>query len=275
MDELSRELRSAAEEHIPDKARMWARVERGMAADTLVTTTAAPRPPGRKNWLRVAGAAVGVAAVVAVAGISATAAIRDDKPGPSAVTTAPQPATPLPSPTRTEEGSQTPDPSRKPSSDAPSNEPSQHPSASDAPTTQPPSSAGTGTSDGPLWSDGSVNPHSNEFWAQSDVTVDTSKPLTSLVVEVRIALTEGVESTGAWRTLPAADFTSDVVEADGFLVYRWTLKDGRTVPAGRHVFAGQYNHAGGGRDAKDDSYAAQGVADGEPVRVDGDFARQD
>ncbi|WP_405496494.1 hypothetical protein [Streptomyces sp. NBC_00096] len=73
-------------------------------------------------------------------------------------------------------------------------------------------------------------------------------------MELRIALTEGVRDTGGWRTRPAADFDLSTRQEGHFLVYRWTLKPGRAVPPGEHVFAGQYDHAAGGRDAKDDTY---------------------
>ena len=44
------------------------------------------------------------------------------------------------------------------------------------------------------------------------------------------------------------------------------------VPPGQHVFAHQYNHATGGRDAKDDTYRADaGTATG-AVAVRGGFA---
>jgi hypothetical protein len=123
-----------------------------------------------------------------------------------------------------------------------------------------------------LWSDGSVDPHSNEFWAQSNVTLKTTKRLTSLTVRLRIRQTGGVESTGAWRSLPEDDFTTTTTERDGFLIYTWTLKQGRTVPAGEWVFAGQYNHDRGGRDAKDDDYAAAATAGSRRPSVAGDFA---
>ncbi|MBC9716920.1 hypothetical protein H9Y04_30745 [Streptomyces sp. TRM66268-LWL] len=277
MDELRRELRAAAERHDPDKARMWARIERGMSADTVVTGRS-PRPQTR-GWLRVAGAAAGVAGVVAVAGISATAAMRDDNPGPSAVTSAPQPGTPTADSTATVQGTASPDPSRKPSSSPPSGEDAKTSETPDPDpgrkTSPPPATSAAGETDGPLWSDGSVNPHSNDFWAQSDVTVKTTEPLTSLVVELKIARTEGVASTGEWRTRPAEDFVSDVVETDGFLIYRWTLQPGKTVPAGSHVFAGQYNHEEGGRNAYGDSYSARATANGEEARVEGNFARHE
>ncbi|MGR8007364.1 hypothetical protein [Streptomyces hypolithicus] len=89
----------------------------------------------------------------------------------------------------------------------------------------------------------------------------------------RVAQTGGVETTGTWQSLPDADFALTVREQDGVLVYRWTLKSGRKVPAGEHVFAGQHNHATDGRDANDDTYEARArTADG-AFTVRGDFKR--
>ncbi|MGW1911327.1 hypothetical protein ACWCQS_11480 [Streptomyces sp. NPDC002076] len=96
-----------------------------------------------------------------------------------------------------------------------------------------------GEQDGPLWSDGSVDPHSNDFWAQSDLALKTSKQLSSLTVVLKVAQTGGVSSTGAWRSLPEGDFTQTVEERAGLIVYTWRLKEGRTVPAGQWVFAGR------------------------------------
>ncbi|NEB14886.1 hypothetical protein G3I32_39740, partial [Streptomyces coelicoflavus] len=124
---------------------------------------------------------------------------------------------------------------------------------------------------GPLWSSGAVDPHSNEFWAQSNVTLRTGAPLTALTVELRVAQTGSVTSTGAWRSLPEEDFTFTVGERDGFLVYRWTLEEGRTVPAGEWIFAGQYNHERGGRDADGDHYTATATTASGRFTVRGDF----
>ncbi|MGP3635807.1 hypothetical protein ACTU45_20995, partial [Streptomyces sp. 24-1644] len=125
--------------------------------------------------------------------------------------------------------------------------------------------------DGPLWSDGSVNSNSNRYWAQSEVTVKTGKALSALTVELRIAQTGGVNTTGSWRSLPVEDFTASAREEDGFLVYRWSLKPGRTVPVGTHTFAGQYNHAEGARDSGADDYTARARVPGEQAAVGGDF----
>ncbi|WP_317453351.1 hypothetical protein [Streptomyces xanthii] len=127
--------------------------------------------------------------------------------------------------------------------------------------------------DAELWSDGSVDPGSHTYWAQSNVTFKARKELSALTVELRVAQTGDVADTGNWRSLPADDFTASVAERDGFLIYRWVLKPGRTVPAGEHVFAGQYDHATGARDAGGDSYSVTGrTITGQQAASSGDFA---
>lgn len=232
-DALRARLHEAAGAHEPDRARMLARVERGMTAGDRV-----PGRPALPGWVRVAGAAAAVAGVLALGGYAVTSAARDEAPARRPVATSPTSA----------------------------------PSPEDPITSRPPAS---GAEDGPLRSDGSVDPHSNDYWAQSNITLRTRTPLTALTVELRVAQTGSVTSTGAWRSLPEDDFAFTVDERDGFLVYRWTLERGRTVPAGEWVFAGQYNHERGGRDARGDRYAATATAASERLSVRGDFAPRD
>ncbi|MBA4859877.1 hypothetical protein H1V43_00485 [Streptomyces sp. PSKA54] len=268
-DELRTRLREAADAHQPDRARMLARVERGMAApDVSGTHRLAPRPV--LAWARIVGATAAVAGVMAVGGYAVASVVRDDtseqrvavsptpEPSPSVTTSqaSPSPETPKPSPSRSANASPKPSPTQ----------------GQQEPPSVPQARPAAGTEDGPLWSDGSIDPGSGEYWAQSDVTIKTRKVLASLTVELRVAKTAGVASTGGWRSLPEQDFTYTVEERDGFLVYRWTLKDGATVPVGEYVFAGQYNHERGGRDAGDDWYAATAEAGGERFEVRGDFA---
>ena len=73
------------------------------------------------------------------------------------------------------------------------------------------------------------------------------------------------------RTEPADDFTVSVAPADGFLVYRWTLKPGRTVPALQQVFAAQYNHKTGKRDASKDTFRVETTVAGHTSVVWGNF----
>ncbi|MFB7087634.1 hypothetical protein [Streptomyces sp. NPDC056296] len=269
-EELRTRLHEAAGAHEPDRARILARVERGMAGQDRSGHHRAARPP-LLGWARVAGATAAVAGVLAVGGYAVASAVKDDAPRQRAVATSP---TPTPSPeaatSRAPAPPADPTPSAPPGTETPDTPASSRPpAATGGATARAPVSA---VADGPLWSDGSVDPHSNDFWAQSNITLKTGEPLTALTVELRVAQTGGVTSTGAWRSLPEEDFTFTVEERDGFLAYRWTLKQGRTVPAGEWMFAGQYDHDRGGRDAGGDSYSATATAGPGRLSVRGDFA---
>ncbi|WP_200301370.1 hypothetical protein [Streptomyces adelaidensis] len=277
-EELRARLRESAEAHEPDRARILARIERGMAAPEKHRVREATRPP-LWGWVRVVTATAGVAGVLAVGGYAVASAVKAEEKPPADQTVAVSP-TPPDSPAATSRAPAHPDhptPSTRDDSAAkPSSTPSSSPSAKDTTTPKLPTSGSE--EDGPLWSDGSVDPHSNDFWAQSDLTVKTSEQLTALSVQLRIAQTGGVTSAGAWRSLPEQDFDLTVEEDDGFLVYTWVLKDGRTVPKGEFVFAGQYNHERGGRDADGDRYAMTArteKAGGEELAVAGDFEGHD
>ncbi|MFE0870938.1 hypothetical protein [Streptomyces rochei] len=277
-EELRARLREAAGAHRPDRARILARVERGMAGGAAPAHHRATRPP-LLGWARVAGATAAVAGVLAVGGYTVASAVKDDAPPQRSVATSPTPAA-TPSPQDTADRMPAPPAPETTGSTAPGSKSPDAPASS-----RPPAAASTATGsarppasavqDGPLWSDGSVDPHSNDFWAQSNVTLKTGEPLTALTVELRVAQTGGVTSTGAWRSLPEDDFAFTVGERDGFLVYRWTLKEGRTVPAGEWMFAGQYDHDRGGRDAHGDRYSATATATSGQLSVRGDFAPRD
>ncbi|MET7734442.1 hypothetical protein ABZT02_24165 [Streptomyces sp. NPDC005402] len=266
--ELRARLRDAAEAHEPNRERMLARIERGMSEQTRPDHRAT-RPPVY-GWVRVVSATAAVAAVLGLGGYAVASAVKNEPPAQKPVAAT---GTPTPSPDATSRPparSADPTPRTTPThrAEPPSGTPSSTPSASTE-------VQASGVEDGPLWSDGSVDPHSNEFWAQSNLTFKTSEQLTALTVELRIAQTGGVTNAGAWRSLPEDDFTLTVAERDGFLVYTWVLKDGRTVPKGEWVFAGQYDHKRGGRDAKDDGYTATARAKSGDLAVKGGFAAQD
>ncbi|MDQ8705246.1 hypothetical protein RCO28_22505 [Streptomyces sp. LHD-70] len=221
--EVRERLREAARTHTPDRERMRARVDRGMSAPGDASSPGPRRPA--PQWLRVAGATVAVAAVLAAGGYGVAGAVRTDEPPQRTVATDPAP-----------------------------------------------DRAAAGE---PVWADGSIDPGSSAYWSQSNVTVKVRRPLTALTVEVRLDARDAPRDTGSWRTLPAEDFTVTVRKTEGGgLLYRWTLKEGRTVPVGAHVFAAQYDHAEGGRDAHGDTYAIRaethdGADDGADGRADG------
>ncbi|WP_405815476.1 hypothetical protein OG241_13215 [Streptomyces sp. NBC_01390] len=274
-DELRAGLREAAEAYEPDRARILARVERGMAAgpEGKRSRRRATRPP-LLAWARVAGATAAVSGILAMGGYAlASVVTSDETPADPTVSVSPLP-TPSPDATSRAPIQPAPEPSSgNAHDDRPSSAPTPTPTPKASNTVATPDAKGT--EDGPLWSDGSVGTNSNDFWAQSDVTIKNSKQLTALTVELRIAQTGQVASTGAWRSAPEDDFDLTVAERDGLLVYTWVLKDGHKVGPGEWVFAGQYNHTRGGRDAKDDTYTVTGEAAGEQLAVKGDFAGQD
>ncbi|MFE7898581.1 hypothetical protein ACFU3E_13885 [Streptomyces sp. NPDC057424] len=267
-EEVRARLHEAAGAHEPDRERMLARIERGMAG--LSGSGHRATRPAVFGWMRVAGATAAVAGVLAVGGYAVASAVKDGTAPQQEVATSPTP-TPAPSPDATSRAPEPPapvepTPSRSPEHRESGPPPSRTPSA--PATARPPAAV----EDGPLWSDGSVDPHSNDFWAQSNITLKTREQLTALTVRLRVAQTGGVSDAGAWRSLPENDFTLAVAERDGFLVYTWTLKEDRTVPAGEWVFAGQFDHARGGRDAGEDAYAVTATAGSRHLSVGGGFA---
>ena len=276
-DELRARLHEAAEAHVPNRERMLARIERGMAGQEERPDHRATRP-ALWGWARIVGATAAVAGMLAVGGYAVASAVKGDSPSPQTVAVS---SPPVESPDATSRPPASP--KATPSSGSGGATGPAKPSASPTPPAASTPSApavallpGTNDDDdGPLWSDGSVDPHSNDFWAQSNITLRAKQEATALTVQLRIAQTGGVSSAGAWRSLPEDDFTLTVAEQDGFLVYTWVLKEGRTVPAGEWVFAGQYDHDRGGRDAGRDSYVITGESDGKARTLGGDFAAQD
>ncbi|MER7476722.1 hypothetical protein ABTX60_03525 [Streptomyces sp. NPDC126510] len=271
-EEVRARLHEAAGAHEPDRERMLARVERGMAGPAG-SGHRATRPPVF-GWMRVAGATAAVAGVLAVGGYAVASAVKEETaPRQREVATSPTPA-PRPSPETTSRAPQPPVPV-KPAPSRPSERRESGPPPSGTPSAPATERPSTAAEDGPLWSDGSVDPHSNDFWAQSNITLRTRERLTALTVRLEVAQTGGVSDAGAWRSLPEGDFTLAVAERDGFLVYTWTLKEGRTVPVGEWVFAGQFGHARGGRDAGEDRYAVTATAGSRQLSAGGGFAAVD
>ncbi|MGW2425532.1 hypothetical protein ACWC0C_40895 [Streptomyces sp. NPDC001709] len=238
-EEIARRLREAAEAHRPDRARMLARVQRGMAGPAVRHRAR----PFARSGIRVALAGLAAVGILATGGLAVAAIVAHSSPSAHVTEPAtPSPAVSSPPPTSARPTPVVPAPVTTPGSSRPS-----------PPTTSPSPAAGE-SQNGALSSAGSVDPHSTVYWTQSNLVLKTTRPLTSLTIEMRIVQTGGVKNTGTWQTLPSADFTVTAQEADGTLVYRWVLKPGLTVPAGSHEFAAQFNHATGVRSAAGDGY---------------------
>jgi hypothetical protein len=288
MAELPERLREAAVAHRPDRERMLARVEQAMAAPGPGRDTERERSPGLRDrppapWMRVTAVAAAVAGAVGLGGLAVGAVTGTGTPGQSVVSPAADSGASPPAVGSGTAGTATsrPHPSAHPSSTAPAREdPGAGHSRERSPV--PPGSGGQGgtatpssgpgstrTSGGsPATSSGSadgvssvasIDPASNAYWTQSDLKLTVGRPLTSLHVELRIAMTTGVSSTGSFDSVPGQTSATVTVEGD-YLVYRWDLTAGQTLAPGTYTFAGQFNHAQGDRDTSGDRYTA--VANG-------------
>jgi hypothetical protein len=265
-DELRDALRREAAAHRPDSAAMWGRVQQ---------RTDRPGRAGRTGVRLVGvGAAVCAGLGLCVAGtFAAVGTYGKPEPvvsmaSPAGSGAAPQLGAPTSRPRPSAGGHRSARPSGSPTGAA-----TTPPGA--GPTGGATASASASRADQPaqgfLWSDGSVDPASKDAWAQSDVTLKSRYTVTAVTVTLRISLTPGVANTGAWSSVPAADLDVRVEQQADALVYTWTLKPGVTLAPGSYEFAGQYDHASGGRDAGGDRYEATAVGHGQAVRVSGDF----
>ncbi|MET7697627.1 hypothetical protein [Streptomyces sp. NPDC005485] len=255
-EEIDRRLREAAEAHRPDRARMLARVERGMAGPAVRHRAR----PFARSGTRVALAGLAAGGILTTGGLAVAAIVATPPPTPTVTTPAtPSPTVSSPHPTSARPTPVAPPPVTSPGSSRPT------------PSTTSPSPTADESRNGPLRSAGSLDPKSTVYWTQSNLVLKTTQPLTSLTVEIRIVQTGGAKSTGTWQTLPGDDFTVTVKEAGGALVYRWGLKPGLTVPAGNHEFAAQFNNGAGAHSAAGDGYRVDARGSGGSASVRGGF----
>jgi hypothetical protein len=263
--DLRTALREEADRHRPDRQAMLDRIAQGRAAY-------ARRPIDRLFALvRPAAAALAVAVVLvlAVAGVrlSNREPDLDDTPvaGPSAVpattpapatTNAPEPTTPAttatdPRPPRTTTGT--------PSSPS---------------VTTPSSSAPQTDRDGYLSSTGKIDPNTSDGWTQDSVTLKSTRKITALDVTVEVALTPGVAETGRWSTVANELLAVSSSRTSKMLVFRFTLRPGKTLAPGEYTFAAQFNHTVGKHSPAEDSYEAKITGDGKDAKVSGTFMPQ-
>jgi hypothetical protein len=256
--ELRAALRAEAAAHRPDREAMLDRITR-----TAMRHQAAKDRPGPR--LRITGAAIAVAAVLGGGGFAQWAVAGDGENRPEPAPTAVVPVSPSPSVTPS------------PSATGPTTKPSQ--SLSRPPKSRPPgrspspslSTGGPATTQGALWSDGSVVPD-GDSQGGSVVTVTASERLTALEVTIRLARTPDLVARGGSQQVPGASVTSTITEEPGAYVYRFVLSSGDTLEPGTYTFSARYTHREGGRDAGGDTYAAAATTEGGAApAVSGDF----
>jgi hypothetical protein len=265
-DELPDRLRVTAEEYEPDRDRMWSRVSEGMREPRVQAV------PVRTGWripqlsLATGAAVVLIGAIVFFGHAMGIGPVVGPTPEPPAA----GPGTRTAAPTDPETSGDT-------TSSASTSEDAEEATGSEETTTGAEETTSGADPDGAapewLWTDGSVDEDSGDFWSEAKLTLKNEVPLTDLNVELRVAVGEGLESTGSWNTAGTYFADAQVAEEDGFLVYRWTLREGQVLPAGEYTLAGQFNHGSGPRSADDDVYSFEAETEaGDQGRAEGDFA---
>jgi hypothetical protein len=287
MADLPERLRAAADAHRPDRERMLARVEQAIAAPD-----AEPAPPWREHapppWMRVGAVAAAVAGAIGLGGLAVGAVSGGGPDQPAATSQAPGPVLPTsgaPTPTagapdtrlpsgRTEGGtaSRGATPSRPPGRTA-------GPKSTAGGAGAPGAAAGgtatpSSTPAGPVRASGSLDPHSNPYWTESDVHLTTTEQLASLTVEVRVSPGSGtVTPNGSFTSAPGVSVAVSTL-SDGGLLYRWTLSADQVLAPGSYTFGAQFNHTRATRDTAADQWsatAATGTAATAPARFAGRF----
>lgn len=237
-------LQTEAQRHQPDRATMLDRIERGHARSSVLG--------GLAGWLRPVGFLRPVAAATSVIAILVAGVTGIHVAGrPS------RPASPVAAPT-----SASPTPSAPPSPNSAGETSGSHGAAPRSITSTAPAESTTRPTrrpvvadDGYLGATATLDAGSISTWSQSDVTVTTTETVTALVVEIRIARTDGVAKTGHWSSLPEDRTTSEVDTSAEALLYRFTLKPGNALAPGTYTFAAQFDHAADARSLAGDTYA--------------------
>lgn len=271
-DHLRAALRAEAEAHRPDREAMLDRI-----------TTAAMQDTGRgrrraavvRRGPRVRMAAV-VAAVVTVfggGGVGTWALAGADDSDDAAPATSIAPAvtvTSLPATDPVSIAPSTPAATTTPPATRPA--PSRTTSAATpAPSLTKGQPGFTRVSQGPLWSDGSIDPDSGDTQGASVVTLKTTEELTALEVVIRVARTDGLVSRGGTKQAPGGSVSTVVAEEAGAFVYRFTLSPSDTLAPGTYTFTAKYSHPSGGRNAGGDTYRAVAATASTPLEVYGNF----
>jgi hypothetical protein len=302
MADLPERLHEAARAHRPDRERMLARVEHAMAEPEVSQGARAPGHdrPGSAPWVRVTAVTAAVAGAIGLGGLAvgAVGTAGDDPGSPAVVTSAGSPAGTRPPSTPPSAPASTAGPSGAsgaaghpvaPRHGRPSpggKHSAGHPPASGKPATTAPANPSGSSADagagrdtpattapvqpGYLSCTASLGDGSSATWTESRVVLTTTAPVTALTVELRVAGGAKVASTGAWTDAP--DLTASSVAVDGDdLVYRWTLDDGRTLPAGSYTFAGQFSHPDGQHGTAGDRFTVSTQGSAGPATAGGGF----
>jgi hypothetical protein len=273
-DQIRAALRAEAAAHHPDRDAMLDRITTAAIRDTGHGRRRAVLPDGRRGpRVRMAAVIAAVAVVFGGGGVGTWAlAGADDRdeaaPAPSIapVTTAASPVATGPvSVEPSTPAATTGPPTSRPTPGRTTSAPAPSPSLTEG---QP---GFTRVSQGPLWSDGSIDPDSGDTQGASIVTLKTTEELTALEVVIRVARTDGLVSRGGTKQAPGGSVSTAVTEEPGAFLYRFTLSPADSLAPGTYTFTAKYTHPSGGRNAGGDTYRAIASTAATDLDVYGNF----
>ncbi|BCJ42115.1 hypothetical protein GCM10010168_65070 [Actinoplanes ianthinogenes] len=283
-DQLRSLLHAEAAAHRPDREAMLARI-----TSTAINDPAPARQRGSRLRLAVVGALV---ALFGGGGFAAQWALAGQTDNDQAIPSVSTPATPSATPSTSGMSTSPPanGPSTKPATAAPirSTTPTGAPATPTATGTGPGAATGTPVDpdpaltkgqpgytrveQGPLWSDGSIDPASGDTQGAGVITLKSTEKLTALTVTVRVAKTPGLTSRGGTKSVPGASVSTDVTERSEALLYTFTLASADEIAPGTYTFTAKYSYPAGGRNAGGDTYEAVATtAGGQSLDVYGNF----
>ncbi|MEU4157527.1 hypothetical protein [Actinoplanes sp. NPDC026670] len=275
-DRLRAALRAEADRHRPDRDAMLDRITMAAMQDTGHGRRRAVLPGARRGpRFRMAAVVAAVVTVFGGGGIGTWALAGADDRDEAAPVQSIAPATTEASPVSTDPVSVAPSsPATSSPAKPPTNRPTPDrttPSATPSPSLTKGQPGFTRVSQGPLWSDGSIDPDSGDTQGASVVTVKTTEELTDLEVVIRVARTDGLVSRGGTKQVPGGSVSTTVTEEAGALLYRFTLSPDDTLAPGTYTFTAKYTHPTGGRNAGGDTYEAIAATAGAALDVYGNF----
>jgi hypothetical protein len=272
-DQIRAALRAEAAAHRPDRDAMLDRITTAAIRDTGHGRRRAVLPGARRGpRVRMAAVIAAAAVVFGGGGVGTWALAGADDRDEAAPAPSTAPATTAASPVAT-------DPvSVEPSTPATTRPPTSRPTpgrTTSAPAPSPSLTKGqpgfTRVSQGPLWSDGSIDPDSGDTQGSSIVTLKTTEELTALEVVIRVARTDGLISRGGTKQAPGGSVSTAVIEEPGAFLYRFTLSPADTLAPGTYTFTAKYTHPSGGRNAGGDTYQAIASTAAADLDVYGNF----
>ncbi|GIF10107.1 hypothetical protein [Actinoplanes teichomyceticus] len=280
-EQLRAALRAEAAAHRPDREAMLARITAGAMTGPAAASRSARRRGGPRLRLAAVGALV---ALFGGGGFAAQWALAGDQrgdetapaPTPTISTVAPSPSTAGPSTAPSATGSRPTAPATtRPATRTPGTTAATASAPTTAPAVPAPAKGAPGNTrveQGPLWSDGSIDPDSGDTRGGGVITLKTTEKLTALTVTVRVARTPGLTSRGGTKSVPGASVSVGVTERADALLYTFTLAPADEIAPGTYTFTAKYAYDAGGRNAGGDTYEAVATtAGGRSLDVYGNF----